>query len=347
MAKTRPPYKPEFRPLSSVTAAARPACAPRWARSATPTTMRCARASSPRWNASFSTGVRPPNRGKSMQRGQYAFRNAELGGNGEAPFIWTMLARGKRKAPVHPIVVTGASGIARGKLAAAGDPEADRASDGRPKSGALIVVVTVKGGKEMMVPRSRYIGAGAHAGLGQGGRLGRTNARRGPASLLRRSPADAASSSLLEHHERSRASFLPWTTKSPRRRTLQLWPTGRLWGMPRRSPANSKRLRASEPARSRALLDCWNGGHDRIGRRRYLCRSLSSLALMGGRELVTHLRHCTRPVSLCIGADDEAEDGTILQGGALGRGRGPTWRHKCGNAHQSNCRSRACKCPVI
>jgi hypothetical protein len=40
MAKTRPPYKPEFRPLSSVTAAARPACAPRWARLATPTTLR-------------------------------------------------------------------------------------------------------------------------------------------------------------------------------------------------------------------------------------------------------------------------------------------------------------------
>jgi hypothetical protein len=70
MAKTRPPYKPEFRPLSSVTAAARPACAPRWARLATPTTMRCARASSPRWNASFSTGLgsrRRPRRGSVFE----------------------------------------------------------------------------------------------------------------------------------------------------------------------------------------------------------------------------------------------------------------------------------------
>ena len=53
-------------PSSSATAAARPACAPRWGRSETPTTTRCARAFSPRWNASFSTGVgsrRRPRRG--------------------------------------------------------------------------------------------------------------------------------------------------------------------------------------------------------------------------------------------------------------------------------------------
>jgi hypothetical protein len=53
-------------PLSSATAAARPACVPRWVRLETLTTMRCARASSPRWNASFSTGAgsrRRPRRG--------------------------------------------------------------------------------------------------------------------------------------------------------------------------------------------------------------------------------------------------------------------------------------------
>ena len=38
-------------------AAGRPACAPRWARSETPTTTRCARASSPRPNANCSTGA--------------------------------------------------------------------------------------------------------------------------------------------------------------------------------------------------------------------------------------------------------------------------------------------------
>src|SRR5271154_3594434 len=44
--RLNPPSTP---PLNSATAAARPACGPRWDRSETPTTMRCARASSPRW----------------------------------------------------------------------------------------------------------------------------------------------------------------------------------------------------------------------------------------------------------------------------------------------------------
>jgi hypothetical protein len=42
----------------SASAAGMPACAPRWARSETPTTTPCAKASSPRWNANCSTGSR-------------------------------------------------------------------------------------------------------------------------------------------------------------------------------------------------------------------------------------------------------------------------------------------------
>jgi hypothetical protein len=60
------PWHRNTRPLSSATAAAKPACAPRWAQSEMPTTMACARASLLRWNASFSIGIgsrRRPRRG--------------------------------------------------------------------------------------------------------------------------------------------------------------------------------------------------------------------------------------------------------------------------------------------
>jgi hypothetical protein len=118
-----------------------------------------------------------------------------------------------------------------------------------------------------------------------------TGRRRGQIDFRIYRPAHTASSSLLEHHERSRASFLPWsvTGGQPNRRgALVHWSSGQQGGSANatRFTGELEETGASEPARSRALLDCWNGGHDRIGRRRYLCRSLSSLALMGARELV-------------------------------------------------------------
>jgi hypothetical protein len=142
------------------------------------------------------------------------------------------------------------------------------------------------------------------------GGAGNCAARRGQINFRIYRPADTASSSLLEHHERSRASFLPWsvTGGQPNRRgALVHCSSGQQGGSGNATPFTGEleETGASEPARSRALLDCWNGGHDRIGRRRYLCRSLSSLALMGagnsshlqsGGELGAHDVNGTRGI---------------------------------------------------
>ena len=80
----RRPLSPASTPRSSsATAAVTQACAPRWVRSATPTTMPCARASSPRSNASFSLGCRFKTRPRRAMRRAPSSNNAyHAGGNG-------------------------------------------------------------------------------------------------------------------------------------------------------------------------------------------------------------------------------------------------------------------------
>jgi hypothetical protein len=43
----------------------------------------------------------------------------------------------------------------------------------------------------------------------------------------------------------------------------------------------------AQRARSSGFLDCWNGDHDRIWRRRHLRQSISSLALKTTRRAYT------------------------------------------------------------
>src|ERR1700733_2362524 len=57
--------------------------------------------------------------------------------------------------------------------------------------------------------------------------------------------------------------------------------SGRMEGLGHAAPFTDE-LKVAGPAqraRSSAFLDCWNGGHDLIWRRRHLRQSISSLAL--------------------------------------------------------------------